>query len=206
MNDDLLILLAEAPESEDGGGTPPTDDSDTNEDDSAAGTGDDDPAAREAPDVPPDTDTDPDVDDPDAEETDDDTEEGGDDLGGDDDQEEQQEEGPDEVTLQLQRERLYDAVVEVQELCESLKKSGETILERSNDDAAKKMISRALEIVDEADGQCDVIRAKFQDLGYERVRAIYSTVRERVAAVAEILKHVIDGDDDFRNPDSGQTK
>lgn len=203
MNDDLLILLAEAPESEDDADTPPTDDSTEEEDTPDAE--DDDPAAREAPDNPPDTEADAEVSDPDSEEEDD-TDTGDDDLDGDETQEGTQEEGPDEVTLQLQRERLYDAVVEVQELCESLKKSGTSIMERSNDDAAKKMISRAMEIVDEADGQCDVIRAKFQDLGYERVRAIYSTVRERVAAVAEILKHVIDGDDDFRNPDSGQTK
>ena len=77
------------------------------------------------------------------------------------------------------------------------------IIDRIQDETARKFAIRAKELIDETNQQCSVLRTRFADLGYERVRDLYATARERVSAVAEIIKHVIDGDDDFRKPDSG---
>jgi hypothetical protein len=107
------------------------------------------------------------------------------------------------IADRLRRERLYDSIADAQRQCTKLITSAVFILDRCRDPVAMKFASRAKQILDETDEQCSIVRSKFADLGYERARDLYSTIRERVSAVAEIIKHVIDGDDDFRKSDSG---
>lgn len=109
----------------------------------------------------------------------------------------------DPIADRLRRERLYDSIADAQRQCTKLIDSAVFILDRCKDPTAMKFASRAKQILDETDEQCSIVRSKFADLGYERARDLYSTIRERVSAVAEIIKHVIDGDDDFRKSDSG---
>jgi hypothetical protein len=120
-------------------------------------------------------------------------------LGGDEGAGEQ----PDPVAEQLKRERLYDSVSDAQLQAKNLSDAATFIINRSQDPTALKFASRAKQLVDEVDEQCAIVMSKFADLGYERARDLYATIRERVSAVAEIIKHVIDGDDDFRKSDSG---
>jgi hypothetical protein len=110
---------------------------------------------------------------------------------------------PDPVAEKIKRERLYDAIVDSQQQCEQLSASADVIIDRIQDDTARKFAIRAKQMVDDTAEQCAIIRTRFADLGYERTRDLYATMRERVSAVAEIIKHVIDGDDDFRKTDSG---
>jgi hypothetical protein len=153
----------------------------------------DDPAPTEDP--PADGETDPAAEaDPDTEDDDDDG------LGGGDTEQ------TDPVADRLRREQLYDAIVDVQQQCEQLSASAEILVDRIEDKTAKVFAVRSKKLLDDTISQCDVIRSRFADLGYERVRDIYATVRERVSAVAEIIKHVIDGDDDFRKTDSGNLR
>ena len=150
----------------------------------------------------PSTSTDPNADpdaDPDAGSVEDDDEEGDGLDGGDTEQ-------ADPVAERLRREQLYDAVVDIQQQCEQLSGSAEILADRLEDKAAKMFAIRSKKLLDDTISQCDIIRSRFADLGYERVRDIYATVRERVSAVAEIIKHVIDGDDDFRKTDSGNLR
>ena len=121
-------------------------------------------------------------------------------LGGD---EETTGEETDPVAEQLRRERLYDSVSDAQLHAKELSSTAAFIINRSQDATALKFASRAKQLVDEVDEQCAIVMAKFSDLGYERARDLYATIRERVSAVAEIIKHVIDGDEDFRKSDSG---
>jgi len=44
------------------------------------------------------------------------------------------------------------------------------------------------------------------DLDGDRVKLILEQLQERLAAVTEIIKHVIDGDDGFRDADSDSGK
>ena len=122
-----------------------------------------------------------------------------DDLGGDG----SEGEAADPVAEQLKRERLYDTVADAQQQCRKLSDAATFIINRSQDETALKFASRAKQLVDEVDEQCNIVMSRFSDLGYERARDLYATIRERVSAVAEIIKHVIDGDDDFRKSDSG---
>ena len=148
----------------------------------------------------PSTSTDPNADaNPDAGSVEDDDEEGDGLDGGDTEQ-------ADPVAERLRREQLYDAVVDIQQQCEQLSGSAEILADRLEDKAAKMFAIRSKKLLDDTISQCDIIRSRFADLGYERVRDIYATVRERVSAVAEIIKHVIDGDDDFRKTDSGNLR
>jgi hypothetical protein len=192
-----LILLREAPK-------PPADA--TPDDMSADPTGDADAEMS----VPPDTDEPPVEDTPpdegtdetavDDTEDDDDEEDGlGDELN--DDAATGDESDP--IADRLRRERLYDSIADAQRQCTKLITSTVFILDRCRDPVAMKFASRAKQILDETDEQCSIVRSKFADLGYERARDLYSTIRERVSAVAEIIKHVIDGDDDFQKSDSG---
>lgn len=112
----------------------------------------------------------------------------------------------DPVGDEIRRGRLYDAVSDIQKNCTDLIESATFLTNRLEDATTRQTVERAKEILEEAVRQCTVLRTKFADLGYERVRTVYLTVRERVSAVAEIIKHVIDGDDDFRNSDSGAKK
>jgi hypothetical protein len=112
---------------------------------------------------------------------------------------------PDPASEKIKRERMYDSLVEIQAQCQALSTASEQLLDRIKDPVGQKYITRSKALIDEANEQCTTLRARFADLGYERVRDVYVTVRERVSAVAEIIKHVIDGDDDFRKPDSGPT-
>ena len=98
------------------------------------------------------------------------------------------------------KERLYDAMVDIQTQCAKLLKSADFLMDRISDRTGKEMVLRAKKILTDTNDQCDTIRTRFSDIGYDRVLSLYATVRERVAAVAEIIKHVIDGDDDFRKP------
>ena len=109
----------------------------------------------------------------------------------------------DEVAERIKRERLYDAIVDSQQQCEQLTASVDIVIDRIQDDTARKFAIQARKTLADAADQCAIIRTRFADLGYERTRDLYATIRERVSAVAEIIKHVIDGDDDFRKPDSG---
>lgn len=101
------------------------------------------------------------------------------------------------VTEKLRRERLYDAILEVQDQAEKLRDSAAVLIERIDDGENRTMAVRANAIMRTTVHQCEVLRKYFADLGYEKVRELYATARERVSAVTEIIKHVIDGDDDF---------
>ena len=192
-----MILLTEAPK--------PADDPDAKDpalDDKGKGAAD--PATEDPPaDNPEDDDpTDPaddsgNADDPASPDLEDD------DNLGDPSLDMNQDQSSDPVTEKLRRERLYDAIVDSQQQCEQLSASADVIIGRIQDDTARKFAIRAKQLVDETGEQCATIRTKFADLGYERARDLYATARERVSAVAEIIKHVIDGDDDFRKTDSG---
>ena len=196
-----MILLTEAPK--------PADDSDAKDpalDDKGKGAAD--PATEDPPaDNPEDDDlTDPaddsgNADDPASPDLEDDEED--DDNLGDPSLDMNQDQSSDPVAEKLRRERLYDAIVDSQQQCEQLSASADVIIGRIQDDTARKFAIRAKQLVDETGEQCATIRTKFADLGYERARDLYATARERVSAVAEIIKHVIDGDDDFRKSDSG---
>lgn len=196
-----LILMTEAPKKDDAEADPAADD------DKKATTADDPPADDPPADDPPSDDAEGDdtgaADDGADLEDDEDDE---DDLGGGDAGDNSLDAGEtqtDPVQEQLRRERLYDAIAEAQHQCEQLSASASIIIDRIQDETARKFAIRAKELIDETNQQCSVLRTRFADLGYERVRDLYATARERVSAVAEIIKHVIDGDDDFRKPDSG---
>ena len=196
-----MILLTEPPK--------PADDPDAKDpalDDKGKGAAD--PATEDPPaDNPEDDDpTDPaddsgNADDPASPDLEDDEED--DDNLGDPSLDMNQDQSSDPVAEKLRRERLYDAIVDSQQQCEQLSASADVIIGRIQDDTARKFAIRAKQLVDETGEQCATIRTKFADLGYERARDLYATARERVSAVAEIIKHVIDGDDDFRKTDSG---
>lgn len=109
----------------------------------------------------------------------------------------------DVVAEELRREALYDAIVESRQQCEKLRQSTDTIIDRLSEKSGRDMAIRARKTLDTTIRQCETICDRFSDIGYERVRELYSTVRERVAALSEIIKHVIDGDDDFQKTDSG---
>ena len=119
-----------------------------------------------------------------------------------DDEESSDSSSEDKIGDVLRKERLYDAVADIQEQCKSLSDAATILVERIDDKAGKMLAIRSRDILDRAMEQCTTIRTHFAELGYERVRDIYATLRERVSAVAEIIKHVIDGDDDFRQPGS----
>ena len=196
-----LILMTEAPKKDDAEADPAADD------DKKVTTADDPPADDPPADDPPSDDAEGDdtgaADDGADLEDDEDDE---DDLGGGDAGDNSLDAGEtqsDPVQEQLRRERLYDAIAEAQHQCEQLSASASIIIDRIQDETARKFAIRAKELIDETNQQCSVLRTRFADLGYERVRDLYATARERVSAVAEIIKHVIDGDDDFRKPDSG---
>ena len=196
-----LILMTEAPKKDDAEADPAADD------DKKVTTADDPPADDPPADDPPADDAEGDdtgaADDGADLEDDEDDEDG---LGGGDAGDNSLDVGEtqsDPVQEQLRRERLYDAIAEAQHQCEQLSASASIIIDRIQDETARKFAIRAKELIDETNQQCSVLRTRFADLGYERVRDLYATARERVSAVAEIIKHVIDGDDDFRKPDSG---
>ena len=156
------------------------------------------PADDPSADTDPNANSDPAAD-PDTGSVEDDDEEGDGLDGGDTEQ-------ADPAAERLRREQLYDAIVDIQQQCEQLSGSAEILADRLEDKAAKMFAIRSKKLLDDTISQCDIIRSRFADLGYERVRDIYATVRERVSAVAEIIKHVIDGDDDFRKTDSGNLR
>ena len=197
-----LILLAEAPDPAKADPTkvktdPPADPAKTAPKVKADPSAD--PAADDADGgTPPDDDTSVD----DADMGDD---AGGIDDGGDDD-DDPLDDGVaptvDAIDEELRRGQLYDAVVEVHAQCKALSDTARTVSERVKDEAVSLYITRAKRLIDDTADQCDILRSRFADLGYDRVRDLYTTVRERVSAVAEIIKHVIDGDDDFRQPGS----
>jgi hypothetical protein len=112
----------------------------------------------------------------------------------------------DPVADRLKRTDLFDAITEIREQCKVLVSSAAFLADRTSDETARRLASKARSIAAEAERQCGILHANFSDFGYERVRAIYLTVRERVSAVAEVLKHVIDGDEDFRQTDSGSAE
>ena len=147
---------------------------------------------------PADTGTPPDNDGEDDFDLDDDEGEGGESTDTDDSSgSETNKDSSDTVTEKLRRERLYDAIIEVQDQAEKLRDSSAILIERIDDGENKSMTVRANAIMRTTVHQCEVLRKYFADLGYEKVRELYATARERVSAVTEIIKHVIDGDDDF---------
>ena len=147
-----------------------------------------------------DADSDPAGDDTDDDDMDDESDDSGD---SDTATSEAPKESANSIADKLRRERLYDAILTVQSQAEHLRDATNTLADRIDDEANKTLAVNARGIVVEVISQCETIRRYFSDLGYDRVRELYTTVRERVSAVAEIIKHVIDGDDDFRKPDSG---
>lgn len=199
-----LILMTEAPKKDDATADPAAED-DTNKKGAAEDPPADDAATGDE-DSPADDDSSASgsgEDDATALEDEDDDEDGLDGSDSGDNGLDAGESQSDPVQEQLRRERLYDAIAEAQHQCEQLSSSASIIIDRIQDETALKFAIRAKELIDETNQQCSVLRTRFADLGYERVRDLYATARERVSAVAEIIKHVIDGDDDFRKPDSG---
>ena len=203
-----LILLQEAPAKKE-------DDDVVGNDPASADPGEGGP--EEAPpdhpdpvDKPEDEGGDPDATDPnaatvDSASTDDDTlgsmndDEEGDNLDG-------STEAPDTAGEQLRRERLYDTIVDTQSQARRVADSIGIVLGRASDDKMRALLARAKELIEEAERNCTSLQTQFANLGYDRIRDVYATVRERVSAVTELVKHVIDGDDDFRNSDSGTPK
>ena len=161
-----------------------------------------DPADDQNADPADDQNADPVDDDPDDEGASDNSDDA-DDLAGD---EGAADDPADAVGEQLRREQLYDAIVELLHHCTRLGESAEIIVNRTQDEDARALATRARELVEETRAKCEVVRTRFAELGYQRTRTLYTTLRERVSAVAEIIKHVIDGDDDFRKPDSGNSQ
>jgi hypothetical protein len=105
----------------------------------------------------------------------------------------------DPVVDKLRRERLFDAILDIQVQGKTLANSLEILLERIKDETALKFITQSKNILDIAIKQCDTLQTRFSDIAYEKIREIYATIRERVSAVAEIIEHVIDKDEDFRS-------
>ena len=129
----LLIEKDELPEDlPDTGGDPPTDDTPPPPEDDAA--------ASEAPkDEPPE-------DSGDAAAAD---EGGDDDATLDDDDDAGGGEESDPVGEQLRRERLYDAIVDIQQQCEQLSSAADVLVDRIEDKTAKMFAVRAKQIVDD---------------------------------------------------------
>ena len=113
----------------------------------------------------------------------------------------------DPVEASVRRERLYDALAEVELQAKDLADAADVYATRGRDESGRRFASRARDLAAECARQVGVARGVFPDLGYERARDVYASARERVGAVAELLKHLIDGDDDFRaTPGTGTTE
>ena len=139
---------------------------------------------------------------PSPDEMDDDEEDGGGDLAG----ETSGSSPSDPVADRLRREQLLNEIESIRDQAKSLERSLAFLADRASEASARTMAATSRKIVEEAARQCSVILINFSDLGYDRVLTVFRTVRERVSAVAEIVKHVIDGDDDFRDSRSGATE
>ena len=193
-----LILLAEAPADKkpanDSTGETPDDTGETPDDTAPPADADTGETSASAEDAPPADDGEDD-----APADDGDALDGSSDL-------EQPEAGSDSVADRLKREQLLDEIDRITAQAGALSRSLAFVADRSSDPKSRAMAADAKAIVDEAGRQCSVILINFSDLGYDRVQTVFLTVRERVAAVAEIIKHVIDGDDDFRDSDSDSGK
>ena len=110
----------------------------------------------------------------------------------------------DPVADRLRREQLLNEIESVRDQARSLERALAFLADRASEASARSMAAEARKIADEAARQCSVVLVNFSDLGHDRVLTVFRTVRERVSAVAEIVKHVIDGDDDFRDPRAGR--
>jgi hypothetical protein len=187
-----LILLAEAPKG-DADPAPPDDATPPDAEADPAPKGG--PAPADPPDDPP-ADVPPPTDDADPVGDDEEGDPGAADGGP------APAETPDAVADRLRREQLLEEIDRATAQAASLSRSLAFLADRANDPQARAMAVESKKIVDEAERQCSIILVNFSDLGYDRVQTAFRTVRERVAAVAEIVKHVIDGDDDFRDSDS----
>jgi hypothetical protein len=98
----------------------------------------------------------------------------------------------DPVQAAVKRERLYDALEEVEDQANELAKCATDCAASAQEASMRNFASRARDLADECARQVAVTRERFADLGYDRARDVYTSARERVGAVAELLKHVID--------------
>lgn len=105
----------------------------------------------------------------------------------------------------LKSERLYDQIVSYRNNAKQLSDAVEILLTRIPEASSKDMLGQIKVILGTVQDQCDTLLTRFQDIGYTTVLGVSTSIRERVTTVAEILKHVIDGDENFREPDSGKT-
>jgi hypothetical protein len=95
---------------------------------------------------------------------------------------------------------LFDDILSLRGTCEFLIRGIETAISASSNDKLGKILENAHSILDNAIKHCNIVLVNFSSYSYDNCLAISRTVGERVEAVAKMLKHVIDGDDDTRTP------
>ena len=98
------------------------------------------------------------------------------------------------------KEALFDAMFEMRETCRTLLRSIDAIAGGIENEDLSKTVARARQLVDEAERQSSTLLSRFTSFDYEKARSLFQSVKERVSSVSEVIKHVIDGDDDSRDP------
>jgi len=101
--------------------------------------------------------------------------------------------GEDPVQAAIRRERLYDALEEVQGQADLLVNSAGVLAGNQENPGIRAVALRARDLATECSRQVAIARSRFSDLGDERARDLYASARERVSAVADLLQHLIDG-------------
>ena len=98
------------------------------------------------------------------------------------------------------KEALFDAMFEMRETCRTLLRSIDAIAGGIENEDLSRTVARARQLVDEAERQSSTLLSRFTSFDYEKARSLFQSVKERVSSVSEVIKHVIDGDDDSRDP------
>ena len=98
------------------------------------------------------------------------------------------------------KEALFDAMFEMRETCRTLLRSIDAIAGGIENEDLSRTVARARQLVDEAERQSSMLLSRFTSFDYEKARSLFQSVKERVSSVSEVIKHVIDGDDDSRDP------
>jgi hypothetical protein len=125
------------------------------------------------------------------------------DTGGDDDNTDDTDSTPAvDFTDALKKERMFDAVVEIRKQCDILTPSVAFLSTSIKDDKVITVVIKLKKIIQDTSDQCDMICAKFADIGYDNIVKLYPVLADRISTVSDILENVLDSDERFKAPEN----
>ena len=102
-----------------------------------------------------------------------------------------------QVQEEMRRTELYDSIEANSNDCKSLIATIDKMLTVVKDPKAITICVTMRSKMEKLYDESEVIRTRFNDFGYDVALRVYATARERVSAVGEIIKQIIDSDADF---------